>query len=513
MSLVNLIKFLEDLQEGVCVSTRESQAKSTAQFSLAGLRSWHYNPIVMTNYQAYQEALDYLYSYIDYSLTRSDRYSPDRFNLDRMYALMEALGNPQNEYAIIHVAGTKGKGSVCAFCASGLQAAGYRVGLYTSPHGHEFTERIQVNREEIPQEAIVALVEEMKPVVESIPELTTFEIGTALALLFFAREGVDVTILEVGLGGRLDATNVVSPLVSVITSISYDHTQFLGDTLLKIAAEKSGIIKPDTPVVIAPQHDEALLSIERSAGEQNAPLVRVGRDYLYAPIAHSLDRQTLLFWSSEEQALADAYIESGGDNQDWEPQRIHIPLLGAHQVVNAATAYAALLTARGRGLDFRVAEVVRGFGTVTWPARFELLNRTPPIVIDSAHNRDSALKLRLAMDDYFPGLPVIMVFGASEDKDITGMFAEILPRVRRVIATKSIHPRAIDPETLVDLAHQFGKPAQAHETVEEALEEAIRAAEREAVILVCGSLFVAAGARVAWNSRMVAGAGSNNGED
>lgn len=458
----------------------------------------------MTDYQSYQAALDYLYSYIDYSLTRSDRYSPDRFHLGRMFDLMEALGNPQDDYVTIHVAGTKGKGSVSAFCAGGLQAAGYQVGLYTSPHGHEFTERIQVNREEISQGAIVTLVDEMKPVVESIPELTTFEIGTALALLYFARQGVDVTILEVGLGGRLDATNVVSPLVSVITSISYDHTEFLGDTLLKIAAEKSGIIKDKTPVVIAPQHDEALLAIERIAAEKEAPLRRVGREYLYAPIAHSLDGQTLLFWSAAEQSLADAFIESGGEDQDWEPQRIHIPLLGAHQVVNAATAFATLLTAREHGLQFKVADITRGFGSVSWPARFELLKRNPPIVIDSAHNRDSALKLRLAMDDYFPGLPVILVFGASEDKDINGMFAEILPRVRQVIATKSIHPRAIAPEALVDLAHQFGKPAQAYATIEEALDAAVLLADREAVILICGSLFIAAGARVVWKERQVA---------
>lgn len=458
----------------------------------------------MTDYQTYQAALDYLYSYIDYSLTRSDRYSPDRFHLGRMFDLMEALGNPQDDYVIIHVAGTKGKGSVSAFCAGGLQAAGYRVGLYTSPHGHEFTERIQVNREEISQGAFVTLVDEMKSVVESIPELTTFEIGTALALLYFSRQEVDVTILEVGLGGRLDATNVVSPLVSVITSISYDHTEFLGDTLLKIAAEKSGIIKDKIPVVIAPQHDEALLAIERIAAEKEAPLRRVGRDYLYAPIAHSLDGQTLLFWSAAEQSLADAFIESAGEDQDWEPQRLHIPLLGAHQVVNAATAFAALLTARDHGLQFKVADITRGFGSVVWPARFELLKRNPPIVIDSAHNRDSALKLRLAMDDYFPGYPVILVYGASEDKDITGMFAELLPRVRQVIATKSIHPRAMAPEALVDLAHQFGKPAQAYETIEEALDAAVLLADREAVILVCGSLFIAAGARVVWKERQVA---------
>jgi dihydrofolate synthase/folylpolyglutamate synthase len=197
----------------------------------------------------------------------------------------------------------------------------------------------------------------------------------------------------------------------------------------------------------------------------------------------------------------DAYIESGGGAEEWEPLRLHVPLLGAHQVENAATAYSALVVARNRGLPITEAAIRQGFADVIWPGRFELLSRVPPLVIDSAHNRDSALKLRLAIDDYFPSLPVILVFGASQDKDIKGMFKELLPRVRQVIATRSIHPRSIDPDILVDLAHQFGSPARAVPTVEEALEEALRLAESEAVIVVTGSLFVAAGVRAAWLER------------
>ncbi len=455
----------------------------------------------MTTHQAYQEALDYLYSYIDYSLTRSDRYSPERFNLERMVQLMDALGNPQNQYPILHVAGTKGKGSVCALCAGALQASGRRVGLYTSPHGNEFTERIQINRQEIRPEDLVALVNEIKPAVEAIPELTTFEISTALAFAYFAAQQVDAAVLEVGLGGRLDATNIVTPIVSVITSISYDHTQFLGESLPEIAREKAGIIKLGIPVVLAPQLDAARLPIERIAGERGAPIYHVGQDYLFAPQAHSLSGQSLLIWSAGEQPLADAFIESGGSDHDWEPIRLHIPLLGAHQVTNAATAYTALIVGRDHGLPISDSAIREGFASTRWPARFELLSRQPPLVVDSAHNRDSALKLRHALDDYFPGLPVILIFGASEDKDITGMFNELLPRVRRVITTKSIHPRAIDPQLLVDKAHQFGKPAQAFQTVEKALAEALRLAESESVILATGSLFVAAGIRAAWSDR------------
>ncbi len=187
----------------------------------------------------YQETLDYLYSFIDYSLQKSFRYSPEKFDLGRMRAFVAALGDPQSEYPIIHVAGTKGKGSVSALCASALQASGYRVGLYTSPHLQDYAERIQVDGEAIPHAELVSLVEEIKPYVAASPEITTFEITTALALLHFARQEVGAAVVEVGLGGRLDATNVCDPLVTVITSISYDHTDLLGETLAEIAGEKA----------------------------------------------------------------------------------------------------------------------------------------------------------------------------------------------------------------------------------------------------------------------------------
>jgi dihydrofolate synthase / folylpolyglutamate synthase len=446
---------------------------------------------------AYQQALDYLYSFVDYSLQRVYRYAPEKFNLERMYALMRALGNPELDYPIIHIAGTKGKGSVASLCASALRAAGFRTGLYTSPHLEDYVERIQVDGQHMPHADLVALVEEIKPVIESIPELTTFEITTALALLYFKRREVGAAAVEVGLGGRLDATNVCQPVVSVITSISYDHTYLLGDSLAEIAGEKAGIIKTGIPVVLAPQKDEARLVIERIAAERGAPLTEIGKDYLYAPLARSLENQTLFVWHASEQWQLDAYIESGG-LLEWEPVRLTIPLLGYHQVENAASAYVALQLARQAGLSISEGGIRQGFASVEWPGRFEILQRNPPVVIDSAHNRDSALKLRLALDDYFPGYPIIMVYGASEDKDIHGMFAELLPRVSRVVATRSIHPRAADPEKLVELAHQFGVPARVVENVEAALEEALWLAEGEAVVLVTGSIFVAAGARQAW---------------
>lgn len=462
--------------------------------------SYDYNAWVMLKEQAYQDALDYLYTFVDYSLTRTIRYSPDKFDLERMHDFADHLGRPHENYPIIHVAGTKGKGSVSALLASALQAAGYRVGLYTSPHLQDFTERIQVNSQAISPSDFVELMGELKSYLDSGTKLTTFEITTALALLYFSRMDANAVVLEVGLGGRLDATNIVSPQVCVITSISYDHSEFLGDSLAKIAGEKAGIIKPGVPVVVSPQKDEAHTAIKNIADEQAAQLVQVGRDYLFAPLNRSLFGQNFLVWPVSEQTMVDAYIESGGE-KEWEPTRISMPLLGYHQVENAATAYAALDIARKRGFDIGYSDIKKGFNDVKWPARFEVLQTQPALVIDSAHNRDSALKLRLALDDYFPGRPVVMVFGASEDKDIDGMFAELMPRVNRVIATKSFHPRSMEPDHLVEYAHRFGKSVIVVPAVEDALDEALKIVKGDEMVVVTGSIFVAAGARHTWYNR------------
>lgn len=433
---------------------------------------------------AYQKSLDYLYTFVDYSLTRSIRYSAQTFDIDRMRRFVAELGNPQQSYASIHIAGTKGKGSTAAFCASALQAGGYRVGLYTSPHLLDYCERIQINGQPITHAEFTALVDELRPMLEGEVKLTTFEITTALAFLYFARHGVDAAVIEVGLGGRLDATNVILPAVSVIASISYDHTHLLGETLGAIAAEKGGIIKPGVPVVLAPQQAEARQVLERIAEERGAPLVEVGRDYLYTRHSFSLEQgQNLRFWPP---------AKTGSEVS------LRIPLLGYHQVENAATAYAALQTAAAHGLPIDEQAIREGFASVCWPGRFEVLQQNPALVIDSAHNRDSASKLRTALDDYFPDRPVILVFGASSDKDIEGMFSELMPRVSTFVATRSYHPRATEPEVLAELAEKFGRPARIVPTVEAALEEAMRMATADTLILAAGSVFIAAAVRETW---------------
>ncbi len=434
---------------------------------------------------AYQKALDYLYSFVDYSLTRNLRNLPEKFNLDRMRALMQHLGNPYQKYPVIHVAGTKGKGSTAAMIANALQAAGYRVGFYSSPHLIEFTERIQVNRQEISKESVVEIVEQLKPHVAEIPQLTTFELTTAIGFIYFAQQKVDIAVVEVGLGGRLDATNIVTPLVSVITSISYDHMAVLGNTLAAIAGEKGGIIKPGRPVVIAPQSDEARQVFIDLSTQRNAPLVQVGSDVVYTAGDHSLSGQTL---------------QVAPNPSNGKPLELTIPLLGPHQVENAATAYAALLIARKEGLSIPDEAIQRGFATVKWMGRFEILRKDPPVVLDSAHNRDSARRLVETLKTYFPGRRMILILGASEDKDIDGMFQELMPVTDVLIATQSVHPRALDAGKLVEMAKSYGRPAYAILPLEDAVRIALEKAGSDGLVLVTGSLFVVAAARLTWQS-------------
>ena len=428
---------------------------------------------------AYSHALDYLYSFVDYSLKHASQLAKADFNLERMFALMAELGSPQRDYPIIHVAGTKGKGSTSALCAAALQAAGYRTGLYTSPHLLDYAERIRVNMDPIDHSQFAELVDEIGPAVARIPKLTTFEITTALGLLHFARSSVDVAVIEVGLGGRLDATNVVAPAVSAITSISYDHMLVLGATLAKIALEKAGIIKAGVPVVSAPQQDEALAVLQQVCLERGAPMTLVGRDLHLEPMAQSLDGQSFELWSDDATRI-----------------RLNLPLLGVHQVENAATAFAAL---RASGLDISEASIREGFASVRWPARFEIARRDPPVIFDSAHNQDSFTRLRETLELCFPGRPVQLIFGASEDKNIPGMFAEMRPKISTILITQSEHPRALRPEQIIPLADRAGLRHETVVPVGAALDRALELSRKDgSIVLSAGSMFVTAEVLKAW---------------
>jgi dihydrofolate synthase/folylpolyglutamate synthase len=445
----------------------------------------------------YNQALDYLYSFVDYSLKHISELARAEFNLDRMFVLMEELGNPQQKYPIIHVAGTKGKGSVAALCASALKAAGYKTGLYTSPHLWDYTERIQINGEPISHAQLVELLEHLKPAVARIPKLTTFEITTALGLLAFAQNDVDAAVVEVGLGGRLDATNIVMPKVSVITSLSYDHMAVLGNTLGAIAGEKAGIIKEGVPVVSAPQADEAREVLERVAKEKNSSLIMVGEAVKFERLASSLDGQTLRLSSFYFPPL-DGVL--GGLSMQPHTLDLIIPLLGIHQTENAAIAYAALRASRVPIPDQAIQE---GFARVKWPARFEVLRRDPPLVIDSAHNRDSARRLRETLDEYFPQIPVILLFCALQDKDISGMLEELKPRLVCVVATRADHPRAPSAEWMSEQVQKEGLPVEAIEPVSAALERALELGSDQKLVLAAGSVAFAGEVSTAWQKRKI----------
>lgn len=430
----------------------------------------------------YQQALDYIYSFVDFSRTHQENLSPENFDLSRMIRFMDLLGSPQDDFPCLHIAGSKGKGSVSAFCASVLEKAGYQVGLYTSPHLKDFEERIQINQQPMNRDLLVSLVEEIKPSVSRVHGLTTFEIMTGLGFLYFSRQGVDIAVIEVGLGGRLDATNVVTPLVSVITSLYLDHTSILGDSLDQIAFEKGGIIKPGVPVVSAPQDEKAIDVIREIARKNSAALVEVGRDVDFQPLSRSLEGQVFMIQAGKGQP----------------PLEFHIPLLGDYQVVNAATAYTALNLLRERGIPFRNDHIKRGFREVYWPARFEVLQTQPPVIVDSAHNPASIGKLRETIDDFFPDLDLILIFGISEDKQLDGMLKEILPRTKHLITTKADHPRAMDPEELAGRADGYGCNIEAIPIVGDALKRGLSLAGEKDLLVVAGSIFVAASARIAW---------------
>ncbi|MCX8061249.1 MAG: bifunctional folylpolyglutamate synthase/dihydrofolate synthase, partial [Anaerolineales bacterium] len=364
---------------------------------------------------------------------------------------------------------------------------------YTSPHLEDYTERIQVDGKPIPHQDLVDLVDRIQPHIEAVAHLTTFEITTALAFLYFKEMGVDAAVIEVGLGGRLDATNIVIPTVSVITSISYDHTFVLGNTLSEIATEKCGIIKPGVPVVSAPQDPEAMTVIEQIAHQRNAPLAVVGKDLYAKSVQRELTHQIL------EITFGEHSVGTSEENAT-RTMLVSLPLLGDHQVENAAVAYLAIDRFRQSALPITDMQIVEGFSQTTWPGRFEILYKEPPLILDCAHNRESCHQLILTLQTHFPNHRLVLIFGASEDKDIEGMFQELIPFVDRAIFTRSFHPRAISPYLLVEKIERLAIPTLVVENVSDALHQALHVASEGQVVLVTGSIFVVAEARHAWKT-------------
>ncbi len=430
----------------------------------------------------YQQALDYIYSFIDYEREPRPRDAV-HYDLRRMDELLARLDNPHLKTRTVHIAGTKGKGSVAAMMASVLTASGYVTGLNTSPHLHTFNERIRVDGRLISDEELVALVDKVRPEAEVVHkkatygQLTTFEVTTVLGFTYFAQEGADFQVIEVGLGGKLDATNVVSqPEVCVITSISFDHTEVLGNTLTEIATEKAGIIKPSSIVVTSPQVEEVNQVFEQTCLNHKAKWIRVGSDVTWQSLGFDLSQQSL---------------RVKGRLASYE---LSIPLLGQHQLENAATAVAALEVLVEKGFHISGESITNGLARVSWSGRLQILSRRPLLVVDGAHNPYSARKLREALEQYFDFDRAILIIGLSSDKDLAGIVSELVPLFDKVIATHSIHPRAMATAPVVAELSRHGVEAQATDDISIALPLALSLAGEKDLICITGSLFVVAGA-------------------
>lgn len=447
---------------------------------------------------SYSDALHYLESLTNFEKTRFVAQDPASL-LERPRALLARLDNPHQEYHTVLVTGTKGKGSTTAMVANILQAAGYRTGRYTSPHLHTVRERITINGQLMSREQMAMAVGELRPHIRSIAGITYFEALTALALQHFAEQEVDVAVLEIGLGGRLDATNVADPLVSVITSISYDHMDILGHTLAQIAREKAGIIKQRTPLVSAPQAPEALAIIEEVCEALDAPLTLVGRDWT---------------WERGKANLEWQEFSVDGPGHTARYSDLWTPLLGIHQLDNAATALAAIDWLMKQGIAVSQQAAAIGLREVRWPGRFELLNRRPVLVVDCAHNENSVQRLRAALAGWFPTPPwrrLALIFGASADKDIDGMLNYFLgpesttgyPPVDKLIVSRSGNPRSAEPERLAGMARGINGacPISVQSDLDSALTEALAWAGPDDVICITGSIFVVAQARWLWMRR------------
>jgi dihydrofolate synthase/folylpolyglutamate synthase len=403
------------------------------------------------------------------------------FGLERITVLLEKLGNPHQGLKIIHVAGTNGKGAVCKYISSILENAGYRVGVYLSPHIERFSERIVVDKQEISPEDLAMLIAQVRPVVESMKQQkntpTFFEIVTACAFLFFKNQRVDYAVVEVGLGGRFDATNVVRPLVSVITNISLEHTDILGKDIPSIASEKAGIIKDDVPVVTAAVHD-ALETIQQRAQARHAPLVCVDA---------SLWKRTLFQGASQEFVIQGSFKEYA----------VRTSLLGRYQGENIALAIAAVERLQMQGVYITDRNIGEGIASVTHPGRMEIVSEDPLILLDGAHNPAGMRMLASVLKEDFSKYSVVLVLGMLKDKDVAVMISTIVPLSEVIIVTRSANPRASDPHLLRETIQGFDPNKKIYETssVPEAIKQAKQIAQQKGLICVSGSLFTVGEAR------------------
>jgi len=439
-------------------------------------------------FSSYSAALKYLDDRVNFERVRPQRLERDSFGLDRMRALLSALGDPQDAMTIAHVAGSKGKGSVCEMLASCLAACGSAVGVYTSPHLTTVRERARINDEPIDEAGFIRVLSRCRDATREIEaehgEATYFELTTALALAHFAEQAVDVAVLEVGLGGRLDATNVVTPAVCGLTAIQLEHTAILGDTLEQIAAEKAGIMKAGVPVVTVPQPKGVIAVFRERAEAVGAPLFVLGKDIDYSArfeASHGMGPHARVCVSSERSAY----------------EHLPVPLMGEHQAPNCGLALAMVDRLRALGFDAPEREVSLGLAATPTRGRMEVVFREPSIMVDGAHTGESVKALVRGIGAHLRCDSMVVIFGCAADKNVDEMLEEIGRGADKIIFTKSsTNPRAMDAGELRKRFEELtGKMAQDEPTVKDAINTAARAVGRDDLILVTGSVWLAGEAR------------------
>lgn len=409
-----------------------------------------------------------------------DKLDPSHIDLglERMIQLMERLGNPHLDIKTVHIAGTNGKGSTAALISSVLSTAGHKTGLYTSPHLERFSERIIIDGAEISEGDIDAISDKVKAAVRSLPagEPTYFEFTTAMAFVYFANEDVDIAIIETGLGGRLDATNIISPLVSVITPVALDHAEYLGSTIEEVAAEKGGIIKEGVPIIIGKQDIAATKVLATIAAEKGAKTFLFGSDFILSnPVEGSFNYS--------------------GINKSFSS--VEISLYGAHQQENASVALACLEVLAGSGFALSDNVLKKGIKEASWPGRFEVVSTNPEIILDGAHNPSAAKGLTASLKNRFNGDKGIIVAGFMADKDIEGILAELAPLASTIILTRTSEDRAFDP---AGGAAEIKKSLKCCEVtvipdMKEAINKGIMLAKEKSFIIITGSLYAVGEAR------------------
>lgn len=453
---------------------------------------------------AYQEALDYLNQFVNYEKKIAEQYAPEKMDPLRPHRLLSLLHNPHQQYPTIHIAGTNGKGSVAMMCANSLRCAGLRVGLYTSPHLVDFRERFRVITPDdpeglIPHTEFVTVVNELKTAAAHIPAITWFELVTAVAFIHFARQKVDVAVIEVGLGGRLDATNVITPLVSIITSISLDHTSLLGNTVAEIAGEKGGIIKPGVPVITAPQEPTALERLRQIAAANQSPFFVVGQEGARGKHGERETGQGGEYWWYKGVGQTLTVTSPDGLTHPYQ-----LNLLGAHQYDNGTAAIAALHTVQPHFPTLTHEAIRQGLATTIWRGRLQTLHpgdtHTPRIILDCAHNPDAAAILARALHHTFTYNRLWLILGVTRDKDVTGVLTELLPLAHQILFTIAPHPRATPPTELAELAHQLGYTSQTEADPIAAIKGAIAAADPSDLVCIAGSIFLVGDLLNRWES-------------